>query len=98
MCPFCYIGKRNFETALEQFEDKNHIEVIWKSYQLDPSIPQVASESYQDYLIKNNLVTQAEIAEMTLVAEDEVQDAVEFAESSPEPAAEDLFKHVFVEE
>lgn len=53
---------------------------------------------YQDYLIKNNLVTQAEIAEMTLVAEDEVQDAVEFAESSPEPAAEDLFKHVFVEE
>jgi protein disulfide-isomerase len=53
MCPFCYIGKRNFETALEQFEDKNHIEVIWKSYQLDPSIPQVASESYQDYLIKN---------------------------------------------
>ncbi len=53
---------------------------------------------YQDYLIKNNLVTQAEITEMTLVAEDEVQDAVEFAESSPEPAAEDLFKHVFVEE
>ena len=35
---------------------------------------------------------------MTLVAEDEVQDAVEFAESSPEPAAEDLFKHIFVEE
>ena len=53
---------------------------------------------YQDYLIKNNLVTQAEITEMTLVAEDEVQDAVEFAESSPEPAAEDLFKHIFVEE
>ncbi len=52
MCPFCYIGKRNFETALEQFEDKNHIEVIWKSYQLDPSIPEVATDSYLDYLIK----------------------------------------------
>ena len=25
MCPFCYIGKRNFETALEQFKDKEHI-------------------------------------------------------------------------
>ncbi|MFA6752427.1 MAG: DsbA family protein, partial [Fermentimonas sp.] len=30
MCPFCYIGKRNFETALEQFSDKNKLEVIWK--------------------------------------------------------------------
>lgn len=52
MCPFCYIGKRNFETALEQFADKNHVEVIWKSFQLDPGIPNVATESYQDYLVK----------------------------------------------
>lgn len=52
MCPFCYIGKRNFETALEQFADKNHIEVIWKSFQLDPEIPEIANESYQDYLVK----------------------------------------------
>ncbi len=51
MCPFCYIGKRNFETALEQFADKQHIEVIWKSYQLDPSIPEVAKESYAEYLV-----------------------------------------------
>jgi len=53
---------------------------------------------YQDYLLKNNYATEAEIAEMTIVAEAEVQDAVDFAESSPEPAAEDLFKHVFVED
>lgn len=53
MCPFCYIGKRNFETALEQFTDKNHIEVIWKSFQLDPLIPEIAEESYQDYLVKH---------------------------------------------
>ena len=51
MCPFCYIGKRNFETALEQFANKDHIEVIWKSYQLDPSIPEVPKENYQDYLV-----------------------------------------------
>lgn len=37
MCPFCYIGKRNFETALSQFADKDHIEVEWKSFQLDPT-------------------------------------------------------------
>ena len=23
MCPFCYIGKRNFEAALKEFEAKN---------------------------------------------------------------------------
>ena len=30
MCPFCYIGKRNFETALADFPDKDKIEVEWK--------------------------------------------------------------------
>ena len=52
MCPFCYIGKRNFESALAQFENKEHIEVIWKSYQLDNSIPDVPTENYTDYLVK----------------------------------------------
>lgn len=39
MCPFCYIGKRNFENALESFEGKEKVEVEWKSFQLDPTIP-----------------------------------------------------------
>ena len=37
MCPFCYIGKRKFEKALEQFPHKNNINIIWKSFQLDPT-------------------------------------------------------------
>ncbi|MBI3518624.1 MAG: DsbA family oxidoreductase [Bacteroidetes bacterium] len=37
MCPFCYIGKHKFEKALEQFPHKNNIEVVWKSFQLDPT-------------------------------------------------------------
>ena len=52
LCPFCYIGKRNFETALEQFDQKEQIEVQWKSFQLDPELPQVAQDSYLEYLIK----------------------------------------------
>lgn len=39
MCPFCYIGKRHYEAALKQFADSNRIEIEWKSFQLDPSIP-----------------------------------------------------------
>ncbi|UII34608.1 DsbA family oxidoreductase [Fulvivirga ulvae] len=35
-CPFCYIGKRNFETALSQFPHKEKIEVNWRSFQITP--------------------------------------------------------------
>lgn len=39
MCPFCYIGKRHYEQALKQFADSNNVEIVWKSFQLDPDIP-----------------------------------------------------------
>ena len=39
MCPFCYIGKRNYEAALEQFAERNNVEIEWHSFQLDPTIP-----------------------------------------------------------
>lgn len=38
MCPFCYIGKRNYEKALAQFKYADEINLVWKSYILDPSI------------------------------------------------------------
>lgn len=37
MCPFCYIGKRKFENALTKFPHKDKINIIWKSFQLDPT-------------------------------------------------------------
>lgn len=53
LCPFCYIGKRNFENALNQFDDKDNIEIIWKSYQLNPTMPDMPTETYLDYLVKH---------------------------------------------
>ena len=51
MCPFCYIGKRHYEKALEQFADAKDIEVEWHSFQLDPSLPKPASNlSPYEYL------------------------------------------------
>lgn len=38
VCPFCYIGKRRFETALNNFAHKGDVSVIWKSYQLSPGL------------------------------------------------------------
>jgi len=36
LCPFCYIGKRHLEQALAEFEDKEQVEIRWKSFELDP--------------------------------------------------------------
>lgn len=35
-CPFCYVGKKKFEKALDKFAKRDDIKVVWHSYQLDP--------------------------------------------------------------
>ena len=44
VCPWCYIGKRRLEKALAGFEHRDEVEVIWRSYQLDPSAPTEPTE------------------------------------------------------
>lgn len=39
MCPYCYIGKKNFETALAKFQHRDEVEIEWKSFELDPVAP-----------------------------------------------------------
>ncbi len=36
VCPFCYIGKRKLEKALDRFPQKDKIEIEWKSFLLNP--------------------------------------------------------------
>src|SRR5829696_3208206 len=40
VCPWCYIGKRRLESALEKFPHRDQVEVVWRSFQLDPSVPE----------------------------------------------------------
>ncbi|MBM6404512.1 DsbA family oxidoreductase [Phycicoccus sp. CSK15P-2] len=35
LCPFCHLGRRHLELALEQFEHRDEIGVVWRSFQLD---------------------------------------------------------------
>lgn len=35
-CPWCYIGKRRFAAALEQFEHRDRVRVTWRSFELQP--------------------------------------------------------------
>ena len=50
MCPFCYIGKRKFETALSQFPHANDVEIIWKSFQLAPDMVTDTSKNIHQFL------------------------------------------------
>ncbi len=38
-CPWCYVGKRRFEAALERFEHRDDVQVVWRSFELDPDAP-----------------------------------------------------------
>ncbi|MFX3623634.1 MAG: DsbA family oxidoreductase [Ectobacillus sp.] len=37
LCPFCYIGKRRLEAALQQFAHKDEVEVVYRSFELNPN-------------------------------------------------------------
>jgi predicted DsbA family dithiol-disulfide isomerase len=50
VCPWCYIGKRRFETALSQFDHANEVDVVWKSFQLDPDQPKGKPEPVAEHL------------------------------------------------
>jgi predicted DsbA family dithiol-disulfide isomerase len=38
-CPWCYVGKRRFEAALAAFEHRDGVDVVWRSFELDPGAP-----------------------------------------------------------
>jgi len=50
VCPWCYIGKRHFELALAQFEARDQVEVVWRSFELDPAHPHDAGGSLPEAL------------------------------------------------
>lgn len=39
VCPWCYLGKRRFEQALESFGHRDEVNVVYRSFELDPSAP-----------------------------------------------------------
>lgn len=65
MCPFCYIGKRNYEEALAKFKDSKDIEIVWKSFQLDPNVPtEKVTKSNYEYLAERKGWTMKQCKEI----------------------------------
>lgn len=52
VCPWCYIGKRRLEHALAQMPDAPQVEIVHRSFQLNPSAPMGATSKRRDYLMK----------------------------------------------
>ena len=51
VCPWCYIGKRRLERALAEFPAREHVEIIHRSFQLNPSAPMGTTSRRRDYLM-----------------------------------------------
>lgn len=65
MCPYCYIGKRRIEGALAQFEHKDHVEIEWKSFQLDASFKASPDDNIINHLATKYGKDKAWAKEMT---------------------------------
>ena len=56
VCPWCYIGKRRLEAAIDlhqQSPDASEVEVVFHSFQLSPDTPSDIDETALDYLVQH---------------------------------------------
>lgn len=60
VCPFCYIGKRELEHALAEFPHKDSVQVVWRSFELDPDAPPSTGQSTIAMLMERYGISEAE--------------------------------------
>ena len=52
MCPYCYIAKRKFEAALDEFDGRDQVDIVWKSFQLQADLITDPSKNAIEYTAK----------------------------------------------
>ena len=62
VCPWCYIGKRRFESALSQFTHAGEVEVTWRSFELDPDAPRQEPGTLEELLATKYGMTREQAA------------------------------------
>lgn len=78
-CPWCYIGKVRFEKALAQYEHKDDVEVVWRSFQLQPDAPKVDAPTTVEHLMRSYGRSREQVLEMMQQAANAAaQDDLEF--------------------
>lgn len=63
-CPWCFIGKRRFEGALQALPFKDSVDVTWHSYQLDPSLPAHFDGTEEQYLAEMKGMDPSQVRQM----------------------------------
>ena len=58
-CPFCWLGKRRFESGLREFDRPDLVDVVWKSFQLNPWLHTDPSVSVHDHLARKKGIDPA---------------------------------------
>jgi len=64
VCPWCYLGKRRFERALEEFAHRGEVQVTHRAFQLDPARPRGEVSSRRDLLMSKYRLTDTQVREM----------------------------------
>ena len=64
VCPWCYIGKRRFERALTQFPHSDQVDVVWRSFQLDPEAPRQIAGNLTELLAQKFGISSIQVATM----------------------------------
>jgi predicted DsbA family dithiol-disulfide isomerase len=64
VCPWCYIGKRRFESALAAFPHRDDVEVIYRSFELDPTARIESGQSVTERLAEKYGVSVAQATAM----------------------------------
>jgi len=63
VCPWCYLGAHRFARALADFEHRNRVRVIYRSFDLDPAAAKGAGEPTVDMLARKYGMTPAQAAD-----------------------------------
>jgi len=94
-------GKGPFFLEIETYRFRGHSMGDPERYRQQDEVHKWQEEDpigiYQRYLLGEKIVTEDELVELENKIEAEVEDAIEFAENSPEPAPEELFSDMYVD-
>lgn len=63
-CPWCYIGSARLKAALETFEHADEVEVTYRSFQLDPTLPDAYDGTETDYLASRKGIPASQVRQM----------------------------------
>ena len=63
-CPWCFIGKRRFAAALDQFEHREHVDVTWRSYELAPDAEVGSTLTEAELLVERKGIPLEAVTEM----------------------------------